>query len=125
MDSYIRFPEQGVATSADPIATSLDVSARYDEGEVVRIVSDGGDRGDFTVGVNGLIDVTDTPKTSYVLIGKSYVGLIGLTINTLATATGTSYGAETRVVSIRPYTLGINLETLFGISKRFLPESKV
>ena len=29
------------------------------------------------------------------------------------------------VVSIRPYILGINLETLFGISKRFLPESKV
>lgn len=103
LDSYIRFPEDGVATAEDPIANSLDVSARYDEGEVVRIVSDGVDRGDFTVGVGGLIDVTNTPKTSYVLIGKPYVGFIGLTINTWATARGTSYGAESRVVSMRPY----------------------
>lgn len=103
LDSYIRFPEDGVATAEDPIANSLDVSARYDEGDVVRIVSDGVDRGDFTVGAGGLIDVTNTLKTSYVLIGKPYVGFIGLTINTWATARGTSYGAEARVVSMRPY----------------------
>lgn len=103
LDSSIRFPEDGVATAEDPIANSLDVSARYDEGDTVRVVSDGVDRGDFTVGVSGLIDVTNTPKASYVLIGKPYEGFVGLTINTWATATGTSYGSETRVISIRPY----------------------
>lgn len=105
LDSHIRFPASGSASDADAAQISglLDVSARYTEGDTVRIVSDGTDRGDFTVNSIGLVDVSGIPKTDHVLIGRSYTGLIGMTINTWATASGSSYGGETRVISVRPY----------------------
>ena len=101
LDSHIRFPEYDTAIT--PILNFLDVSARYVEGDVVRVVTDGADRGDFTVGSNGFLDVTDLPKENYVLVGVSYTGLIGLTINTWATQLGSSYGGDSRVISVRPY----------------------
>lgn len=101
LDSHIRFPEYDTAIT--PILNFLDVSARYVEGDVVRVVTDGADRGEFTVGSNGFLDVTDLPKENYVLVGVSYTGLIGLTINTWATQLGSSYGGDSRVISVRPY----------------------
>jgi hypothetical protein len=101
LDSHIRFPASGSAETA--IADSLDVSARYNEGDTVRVVSDGVDRGDVIVGASGLVDVSDFPKTDHVLIGVSYAGLIGMTVNTWATQAGSSYGGDARVVSVRPY----------------------
>ena len=101
LDSHIRFPEYDTAIT--PILNFLDVSARYVEGDVVRVVTDGADRGDFTVGSNGFLDVSDLPKENHVLVGVSYTGLIGLTINTWATQLGSSYGGDSRVISVRPY----------------------
>ena len=101
LDSHIRFPEYDTAIT--PILNFLDVSARYVEGDVVRVVTDGADRGEFTVGSNGFLDVTDLPKENYVLVGVSYTGFIGLTINTWATQLGSSYGGDSRVISVRPY----------------------
>ena len=101
LDSHIRFPASGAAIAA--IADSLDVSGRYVEGETVRVVTDGVDRGDFTVGASGIVDVTGYPKTDHVLIGVRYTGLIGMTVNTWATQAGSSYGGESRVISVRPY----------------------
>ena len=101
LDSHIRFPASGAATAA--IADSLDVSDRYFEGDTVRVVTDGVDRGNVTVGASGIVDVTGYPKTNHVLIGVSYTGLLGLTINTWATQLGSSYGGDSRVISVRPY----------------------
>jgi len=101
LDSHIRFPATGSATTA--IADSLDVSNRYSQGDVVRVITDGVDRGNFTVGASGLVSVTGLPKTDHVLIGVVYTGLLGLTINTWATQLGSSYGGDSRVISVRPY----------------------
>ena len=101
LDSHIRFPDTGSATTA--VADSLDVSARYAEGDVVRVVSDGVDRGNYTVGASGLLDVTGLTKDDHVLVGISYTGYIGLTVNTWATQMGSSYGGDSRVISVRPY----------------------
>ena len=101
LDSHIRFPATGSATEA--IADSLDLSERYSEGDVVRVVTDGVDRGDFTVGASGVLSITGLPKEDHVLVGLSYTGLIGLTVNTWATQLGSSYGSDSRVVSVRPY----------------------
>ena len=101
LDSHIRFPATGSATTA--IGDTLDVSARYAEGDIVRVVTDGVDRGEFTVGASGLVDVTGLPKDDHVLVGISYTGFIGLTVNTWATQMGSSYGGDSRVISVRPY----------------------
>jgi len=116
LDSHIRFPASGSAES--PIADSLDVSARFVEGQTVRVVTDGVDRGDVTVGASGLVDVSDFPKTDHVLIGVSYTGLIGMTINTWATALGSSYGGESRVISVRPYVYN-SVGYSIGIDNKF------
>jgi hypothetical protein len=101
LDSHIRFPATGSATTA--IADSLDVSSRYSQGDVVRVITDGVDRGNFTVGASGLVSVVGLPKTDHVLVGVVYTGLIGMTINTWATQLGSSYGGDSRVLSVRPY----------------------
>ena len=101
LDSHIRFPATGSATTA--IADSLDVSSRYSQGDVVRVITDGVDRGNFTVGASGLVSVGGLPKTDHVLVGVVYTGLIGMTINTWATQLGSSYGGDSRVLSVRPY----------------------
>ena len=101
LDSHIRFPASGPA--ATPIADTLDVSDRYVAGDLVTVITDGSDRGEFTVQAGGVVDVTGLPKEDHVLVGRNYVGLIGMTINTWATALGSSYGAESRVISVRPY----------------------
>ena len=116
LDSHIRFPASGSADTA--IADSLDVSARFVEGQTVRVVSDGVDRGDVTVGASGLVDVSDFPKTDHVLIGVSYTGLIGMTINTWATALGSSYGGDSRVISVRPYVYN-SVGYSIGIDDKF------
>ena len=116
LDSHIRFPESGTAVT--PILDSLDVSARYVEGDVVRVVTDGADRGDFTVGSNGFLDVTGLPKDDHVLVGVSYTGLIGLTINTWATQLGSSYGGDSRVISVRPYVYN-SVGYSIGIDDKF------
>lgn len=120
LDSHIRFPASGSASEPDAaqISGSLDVSARYTEGDTVRIVSDGTDRGDFTVGASGIVDVSGLPKTDHVLIGRSYTGLIGMTINTWATASGSSYGGETRVISVRPYVYN-SVGYSIGVDNKF------
>lgn len=101
LDSHIRFPATGSATTA--IGDSLDVSSRYEEGDTVRVVTDGVDQGDFTVEASGLVNVAGLPKEDHVLIGVSYTGFIGLTVNTWATQMGSSYGGDSRVISVRPY----------------------
>jgi len=90
-------------TTATGVSDTLDVSARYSEGDIVRVVTDGVDRGEFTVGASGLVDVTGFPKDDHVLVGISYTGFIGLTVNTWATQMGSSYGGDSRVISVRPY----------------------
>jgi hypothetical protein len=82
------------------------------------VVTDGADRGDFTVGSNGFLDVTGLPKDDHVLVGVSYTGLIGLTINTWATQLGSSYGGDSRVISVRPYVYN-SVGYSIGIDDKF------
>ena len=119
LDSHIRFPPSGTAvTPVTPVSNSLDLSVRYAEGDVVRVVTDGVDRGDFTVGLNGFLDVTGLPKEDHVLVGIRYTGLIGLTINTWATQLGSSYGGDSRVISVRPYVYN-SVGYSIGIDDKF------
>ena len=116
LDSHIRFPPSGTAVT--PVSNSLDLSVRYAEGDIVRVVTDGVDRGDFTVGLNGFLDVTGLPKEDHVLVGIRYTGLIGLTINTWATQLGSSYGGDSRVISVRPYVYN-SVGYSIGIDDKF------
>ncbi len=100
LDSFIEIKRDGAAD------ISVDVSSRFEEGDVVSVVQDGVFLGTQTVTANDEITISDTSTTDHLLVGYSYTGELDLMFPTWNGANKPAYGAEaSRVISIKPFLI--------------------